>query len=253
MKKIIIFYCLLMTSGITNANIDSYYAVINDPDGNTNIREEYNLKSPIITKLNNGTPISVRCDEGLKNKNFCEARFGKTEDVVVSKNRLTFLTPNATFNKIPLTSISANKTEGTFSNKNVLVNVKFNPIKIDIKKTKEVNTNKFGGCEVLYNNKCAFGYFNRDTKPDYTQLQTVLVKVNGKTIVLPPSATQDIYLSRYFLANDAIANDIGVYQNKKDNHLYIIGRFADGALLYSVIYEIKDGKYFRKSVWSEAI
>ena len=240
MKKIIIFYCLLMTSGITNANIDSYYAVINDPDGNTNIREEYNLKSPIITRLNNGTPISVRCYEGLKNKNFCEARFGKTEDGVVSKNRLTFLTPNATFNKIPLTSVSRDKTQGAFSNKDVRVNVAFSPVKIDIKNFNEQTSSKFG--------------INKsDPVVDYYKLRDIKVTFKNRVITLPSSATQDIYLNYYFLSHNQIANNMAVYQNKKDNHIYIIGRFADGALLYSVIYEIKDGKYFRKSVWSEAI
>lgn len=254
MRKIITFFCSLMTSGITNANIDGYYAVINDLDGYVNVRDEDNINSPVIAKLNNSTPISANCSkDATSNVNFCRARFGKSNSGFIHKKRLNFLKPNSSFSKIPLTNLSEDKMAGTFSNKNVLVSVKFNSVKLDAKKTKEVNTDKFGGCEVLYNNKCVFGYFNHDNKPDYTQLQTVQVKINGETLVLPSSATEDIYLSRYFLANNAIANDIGVYQNKKDNHLYIIGRFADGALLYSVIYEIKDGKYFRKSVWSEAI
>ena len=240
MKNIISFLVLLTINGVAYANIDGYYGVINDPDGYTNIRKQDNLKSPVITKLSNSTPLSIECEDSSIDKNFCSVRFGKTQDGFVYKNRLNLLTANATFNKIPLTSVSRDKTQGAFSNKDVRVNVAFSPVKIDIKNFNEQTSSKFG--------------INKsDPVVDYYKLRDIKVTFKNRVITLPSSATQDIYLSRYFLANDAIANDIGVYQNKKDNHLYIIGRFADGALLYSVIYEIKDGKYFRKSVWSEAI
>lgn len=231
----------MLSGKLAYANIDGYYAVVNDKDGYVNIRQEDSLDSPIITRLNNGTPVSVNCtDDYVTNKNFCFVRFGKTQDGFVYKNRLNLLTTNATFNKIPLTSVSRDKTQGTFSNKDVRVNVAFSPVKIDINNFNEQTSSKFG-------------INKNDPVVDYYKLRDIKVTFKNRVITLPSSATQDIYLNYYFLSHNQIANNMAVYQNKKDNHIYIIGYFADGALLYSVIYEIKDGKYFRKSVWSEAI
>ena len=43
------------------------------------------------------------------------------------------------------------------------VKIKYEPVNIDETKTKMVNPDNFGGCEVLYNNKCAFRYvFNEN-------------------------------------------------------------------------------------------
>lgn len=232
----------VLSGKLVYANIDGYYAVVNDKDGYVNIRQKDNLNSPIVARLNNGIPVSANCtDDYVANKNFCFVIFGDGKYGFVYKNRLTFLTPNETFLKIPLTHISANKAEGVFSNQAVKINIQFAPANIDTHNFNKQPTKKFGIYTKIPNAK-------------FYKIENIKVAINKHSIVLPDSAKKDIYLDYYFLSqHDEIANNMAVYQNKKDQHIYIIGRLADGAFMYSVIYEIKHGKYFRRSVWSEAI
>lgn len=239
MKRFLIVF-LMLSGKLAYANIDGYYAVVNDKDGYVNIRQEDNLNSTIMTRLDNGTPVSANCtDDYVTNKNFCFVIFGDGKYGFVYKNRLTFLTPNKTFRKIPLTHISADKTEGVFSNQAVRINIQFAPTNIDTNKFNRQITKQFGIYEKTQNTK-------------FYKIENIKVAVNNKSVVLPDSAKKDIYLDYYFLSqHNEISNNMAVYQNKKDQHIYIIGRFADGALMYSVIYEIKNGKYFRRGIWSE--
>lgn len=195
MKKLWILFVLMFSAKLACANIDSHYAIINDKDGYVNIRQQNSLSAPIIAKLNNGVPVGVNCtdDYVIENKNFCFVNFGKDGSGFVYKNRLSFLAPNKDFIKIPLVYIAANKTEGIFADKDIVIKVKFKQAHIDINEFNEQTSSKFG-------------INPSDPVADYYKMQNIYININNKTITLPSVATKDVYAHHIFCAMMKLPN-----------------------------------------------
>lgn len=250
MKKTLALLLVMTASTDAFANIDGYYAIIQDTDGYVNVRSKDSLQSSILTKLPNGTPVSANCSDYSPNQNFCFARFGKSESGFVYKNRLQFLAPNTNYNKLALTHMTTDATSATYSNRHLSATIKFHPTLLDLTKAMPATENALG-CYAFYQGDCLWGV-DEYNDSHYYQLQSIQVILGGKTINIPASAIKNILLNQDFLNRDLFTQNFAIYQNKANQDVYIIGALADGALSYSVIYEIKHGKYYRSSVWYEA-
>ena len=245
MKKIILFIILLINFPLVYGN---GYAIIHDPDGYVNLRKREDFESnAIIGKVYNDSPVACE-DEITPNSRFC---YIKTEGKsgFVHKDRLLFLDESSKFEKLKL--IQKSKTSASFKNSHakLFVSVKHDQLK---KSDYSTNIDRFGNRVYLFKGKDFFGTDGEPVSSIY-RFSNISLKLGNKLLTVPQSDFSQAFIPEYSINSGEIFQNLYAYINPKDNHAYIFSLLADGAALYTIVFEFRSDKYYRKYIWSEAI
>ncbi|MFI5158056.1 MAG: SH3 domain-containing protein [Sphingobacteriales bacterium] len=213
------------------------FAIINDKDGFVNVRKEKSAKSPIVGTINNDAVFSFD-DEDAKGSQWIKVfkqdpqdKDGGGIEGYIYKNRLTPLSKFKSINKVKLFKDSC-----VAINDSVTVVVKsnlFNPLK-----HKLIYSSVPGEQRVLI--KIAGRHFwGTDGEMPKKVISLVKVVKNNVLIILPKNTFDDLYEPSF--------RTLKVYFGK-NNVMYIEMDNSDGAGAYTIIWIIKDGKYFSRYI-----
>jgi len=203
------------------------FALVNDPDGNVNVRSDSNVKAKIVDRLQNGTIIYCY-SEYLKN-GFCMVEIEKHGDsnsyVYMSK-----LKPISNFKK--LNSKLINKTNLELSGDSLKINVKIK------------NTDKRDGefINEYFKNGEIFGA-DENLLPQY-KYESIELNVKNKIINIDKK-----YLSNLFYPQ---LDSTQAFYDSYNKTLYLVAKNGDGAIVYNVIWVFKDGRLVKYWVFLDA-
>lgn len=200
------------------------FAVIDDKDGYSNIRSAPELGNNIQDKLENGHLVYCMDTQG----NWIIADYdikNQSKDGCIYKDRLKLV---SSFEKITMISKGANTS--VFKNDSIKVTVTTQPF--DKSKYKFTYDKESGRFIVKINGK---DYYGSDGLLPTVEFKTITVLWGNKTIVLPASATDNLF--------DARAKDAAVNYDKVNHVLYAQTEGGDGAGSYLVIWKIVNGVY----------
>lgn len=245
---------VLSISQVVYANADYGYARVDDKDGYVNLREAENLQSAIIEQLPNGTVLSANCIDYTNSRNFCIVITDDDQTGFIYKDRLSFFKDDDTLVSVPM--IKNSPLEATFGNDKykIQATAKIKPVDIDIAKI-ESSEPYIEGCPNTYQNICSYG-LNEDTGvPDnyYYAFSDLSFSLNNQTITVPDSFFKGIYIPAYAVDTDDVFNRMELYFNPSNNDIYLLSKQSYGALTYSIVFELIQGKYVKPHVWSEAL
>jgi len=204
------------------------YAIINDKDGFVNIRKEANSKSEIIGKLyskniflydTESETLSkwIKIYKQQPKKSLLEGYV--YEDKIYSISRFPRLRQKKT-------SIN----NSTLQNDSMLVTVRSSKF---ISKNHRLS---FQGDQTHIDGKLIWG---ADNSMPHIHISSVIVSIDGNIVNIPNKAFEDLYEPNY--------SNFNVYLGK-NNTIYIEMDNSDGAGAYTVIWIIKDGKYFDRYI-----
>lgn len=222
MKKINLAVVLVVSLFISNKIFSQ--SIINDKDGFVNVRKEPSKNSTVFDTLRNGHLLYDLEREG----NWVAIDYFKNNESFsgyIYKGRSKRIDA---FTEIKRKIIKAN--EVVLGNDTIEISVtksKFDPKKHQITYSKE---NK--KAMTLIDKK---QYYGTDGEVPKTQYEEVKVKIKDTLIVLPKSATENLY--------QPSLNTIAVHFDYKTKTIYIDSINSDGAGGYVVVWKIKNGKF----------
>ena len=97
---------------------------------------------------------------------------------------------------------------------------------------------------------------NEDTGiPDnyYYAFSDLSFSLDNQTITVPDSFFKGIYIPAYAVDTDDVFNRMELYFNPSNNDIYLLSEQSYGALTYSIVFEVIQGRYVNRHVWSEAL
>ncbi|MDV7697986.1 hypothetical protein N6B72_13755 [Chryseobacterium soli] len=217
MKNKFISTILALFSGFTFGQ----FAVIADKDGYTNVRENGKKDSKIISKLQNGQLIY--CFEAPES-NWTSIDYKDTKlNGYIYKDRYVFITD---FSKIPL--LLKNQNSARFGKGNIKISITQKPFDETKHRLTYISENILKSID-------GKKYWGNDGGMPKTEYQSIEIKIDGKSIVLPASALQNLY--------EPNLDYSGVNYDAKTSSLYIQSSNGDGAGGYEVIWKIENGVY----------
>ena len=245
---------VLSISQVVYANADYGYARVDDKDGYVNLRDAEDLQSAIIEQLPNDTILSANCIDYTNSSNFCIIITDDDQTGFIYKDRLSFFKADNTLVSVPI--IKNSPLEATFGNDKykIRATAKIKPVDIDIAKI-ESSEPYVEGCPNTYQNICSYG-LNEDTDaPDnyYYAFSDLSFSLDNQTITVPDSFFKGIYIPAYAVDTDDVFNRMELYFNPRNNDIYLLSEQSYGALTYSIVFELIQGKYVNRHVWSEAL
>lgn len=245
MKKIILFIILLINFPLVYGN---GYAIIHDPDGYVNLRKREDFESnAIIGKVYNDSPVACE-DEITRNSRFC---YIKTEGKsgFVYKDRLLFLDKSSKFEKLKI--IQKSKTSASFKNNyaKLFVSVKHDQLK---KSDYSTRRDRFGNQVYLFEGKDFFGTDGEPVSSIY-RFSNISLKLGNKLLTVPQADLSQAFIPEYSINSGEIFQNLNAYISPKDNHAYIFSLLADGAGLYTIVFEFRNNKYYKRYIWLETI
>jgi hypothetical protein len=203
-------------------------AIIKDKDGFVNVRKEANSKSEIIWKLYNKDIFSYDSESETNSK---WVKIYKQQ----SNNNLLegYVYENRTYliSKFPSLNIK-NQDINICSLKNDSISVIVQSSKFNSK----IHRLSFNSDHSFIDGKPFWG---TDETIPHLRISSVKVVINGKKIGIPNNAFDDLYEPNYRNFNVYLGIN-GVIYIEMDN--------SDGAGAYTVIWIIKDGKYFDRYI-----
>jgi hypothetical protein len=234
MKPILIAFSLLLFSDAVNAqqqqfqfDDDLVYAVIKDPQGYVNIRQAPSVNASVVSKIHNYTVFSCESNKtswwkilyiqnDSHNKSYwVEGYIHKSRVLILSnwkapgkKDSLSVIVKQALF--------EPKKHQLFYSKENSNENIRSELIKID---------GKF--------------FWGTDGEIPKEVISHVEVTIKGNEISIPKNAFNDLYEPH--LKNINICHG-------PDNTIYISMSNSDGAGAYTIIWIIKDNKYYGRYI-----
>lgn len=223
------------------------YALIQDPDGYVNVRDQASLKAKIRGKLNNGTV--VYCLNNIEKETFCDATYAnlKTDEGYIHKSRLNVFKDFQQWKYEKTLAHSA-----IYALKQNRITISVRPAQFNHQDFKMVKTKDNIPLYSLYKNKPFFG--TDGELPNQTsmwQLSEIKIQWNGHTIVIPQSN-----LEQYFFPNTPLAKGSKYDHEMSEiyslgNTLYILNDLnIGGAAHYHQIVVIEDGKVKAIQAWN---
>lgn len=233
----------------TIPHFNNNYVIVADKDGFVNVRQSESLNSKIVGTLPNHTPFYCEPSEGR----YCD--FGNDKiSGYVHKSRLRFLDNDSEFKTFTIRQYSQTKAE---------LNNQYASIQIQVAQKqlnpKDFQKQKYG---YFYKGKPFFGTdgdlpAERDSNGDvipqkfYTAyfFDNITLTINNKTVSVPKSEFTDLFIRDLFVQENVVFDRISAYINPKNNHTYLFLMQSDGAGTYTVCFEFRNGKYYKKYVW----
>ena len=222
MKSLLLFL-LINSYTFAQVNENYFFAVINDKDGYVNVREEANIHSKVIKKLDNNTLIFAFDYNKSEDGNWI---YADNEGYIYS-DRVKWL------EKLPKAAKGVEKKNAIhFSGKDIQVALsteKFDKSKHSFKYHKEYRDiiEKIDG-------KTFLGTDGNMPKEAYKSIE---VKIREKQVSIPQSAYSDLYEPNLY-------TDLNfVYYDKDSDSYYIVATNSDGAGAYMVCWQIEKGIY----------
>ena len=200
------------------------FAIVNDKDSLLNVREDGQLSSKVVDKLQNGHLIY--CFENNGNwTNIDYVKNGKELNGYVYKDRYKLVStfPALTVSKKTATSITLRKDT---------IEVTITQSKFAKKKHKFKFVKEYPDQIELIDNK---RYWGKDGGMPTTQFESIVIKVGQKAIKLPKIALEGLYEPSIYSAE--------VNYDKANDTFYIQTMNSDGAGSYEVIWKVEKGVY----------
>lgn len=200
------------------------FALINDPDGWTNVRSAPNTYDKPLARLTNGTPVLVVDRQG----NWYSV-MADSIDGFVYYNRLQYL---SIFVPLPVAKKSTD--HWAWGNDSILIEMKRGPFSAAGKTigyqrgthfVEKINGKPFWGCD---GHLPSMGY------------RSVEIHLKGETIALPPAAIEDLFQPCFSCT--------AAYFDPATNTCYLCANNSDGAGGYYVLWIIGPDGYQSRSV-----
>jgi hypothetical protein len=215
--------CTILLTILANLAI-AQFAVIDDKDGYSNVRSAAKPGSNIQDKLENGHLVYCMDTQG----NWVIADYdikNQSKDGCIYKDRLKLI---SSFEKIGLISKGANNS--VFKKDSIKVTVTTQPFdksKYRFTYDKESKTviKKINGRD----------YYGTDGLLPMVEFKSIIVLWGNNTVVLPGSATDNLFEAR--------VKDAAVNFDRVNNVLYVQTEGGDAAGSYYVIWKIVNGVY----------
>lgn len=220
--SILIFF----TGYFTCFGQNSHFAIVDDPDGYVNVRDNDNK---IIDKIQSNTVVYCFEDENTENWQAVEYSRGGINDYGnIHTSKLKNLSK---FTPIPL--LQEKNNEAIFEKNNLKIILGKQPF--------EQNDNVFtfsqDGFTLLANGLIMWGTDGNRPKYEYSHID---IYINSQVYHLPKSAYSDLF--------EPSLNSTEVYFDQNKNIIYICTLNGDGAGGYYTIWVINNGIYTNRSV-----
>ncbi|WP_298115139.1 SH3 domain-containing protein [Flavobacterium sp.] len=222
MRKINLYLIILVSIFLTNKSFSQ--SIINDKDGFVNVRKEANKDSQLIDTLKNGHIIYDLEREG----NWVNIDYFKNNESLsgyIYNDRFKRIEK---FKEIKRKTISAN--EVVLGNDSIEIRV--TEAKFEPKKHKFTYSKENKKVITLIDKK---QYYGTDGEVPKTQYEEIKMKIKDKVIILPKSATENLY--------EPSINKITVHYDEINKTIYIDSINSDGAGGYVVVWKIKKEKF----------
>lgn len=212
------------------------FAKIVDKDGFVNMRKNADAKSIVVGKISSDEIVYIfDADDG--NKNWLNADYtdknGKDISGYIHSSRVKYI---ESYESIPSTSVSENKI--VFNSKNIRVDIESEPFNYKENK-RYFSTTDYNGHKVEDKFKGQHIWGTDGTVPQ-THYKFISVKINGKTLQIPPKEIENL-----FNINNESAS---CYFDSEEETLYINMVNSDGAGGYAVLFKIEKGIYKGKTL-----
>lgn len=200
------------------------FAIVHDKDSLLNVREDGNINSKIVDRLQNGHLIYCFEDEGNWT-NIDYTKNNKELNGYIYKDRYKVIAdlPSLAITKKTETSITLKKdtfqvtiTQSNFDkSKHAFKYVKESPAQIELIDSKK--------------------YWGTDGGIPTTQFEKIVIMVGQRTITLPKSALAGLYEPNIY--------SVAVNYEKNTDTFYIQTMNSDGAGSYFVVWKVEKGVY----------
>ena len=227
MRKLVVPFLLFCQFVVAQA-IEGGFAVINDKDGDVNVRKEKSVHSKVLKKLDNNTLIFVFVYDKAHDGNWIYV----DNEGYIYNDRVKWI------EELPKVAKGVEKKNAIhFSGKDISVTLtsqKFDKSKHSFKYNKE-----YPDAIEKIDGKTFFGTDGNMPKEAYKSIE---VKIRGKQVSIPQSAYSDLYQPNLY-------TDLNfVYYDKDSDILYIVANNGDGAGAYMVCWQIEKGVYKGRKV-----
>ena len=240
MKKI-----LLITSVLISPFSFANYALIQDADGEVNVRAEASAQSKIIGKLNNGEVVSIIEDLSEHHFNYVINDQLPDQTGYIYESRLN---PFKGFQKWTLDR--STNFQATYRDGKNIATVSTEKAQINPKDF------KFGPSPKAYQRYKNKPFFGTDgTLPtESLQLKNIEIQYNGQKFSIPAQDLQYYFLPATPLSQGGLQDFAEAEIYSKGNELYFINTLAGGgAMQYTLVIHIKNGKVLKIQAWNESI
>ena len=103
------------------------------------------------------------------------------------------------------------------------------------------------------------GYVNLRKREDGEPVSSIYrfsnisLKLGNKLLTVPQADLSQAFIPEYSINSGEIFQNLNAYISPKDNHAYIFSLLADGAGLYTIVFEFRNNKYYKRYIWLETI
>jgi hypothetical protein len=228
MKKILVLLILIFTQHLFAQNTEGYgFAIIDDKDGFTNIREEPNMKSKIVGNVKEGELFFCFSNEKHKDWFAVDVKNNYNLSGYVHKSRIKFVEE--------LPKLKKRKSiKDTIYIKNDSITLKM--VIGDFKSAKHKLT-KDNNFISKIDGKRPMGV---DGGLPKTELQSIQLTIGGEVIDVPKSELNDLYEPNFEKASVYLAQNGNIYFTMSN---------SDGAGGYEVAFVFKDKKFQQRYVF----
>ena len=238
---------LLLCSVPTHAAPPDGFALVRDADGYVNLREKPDLRSKILAKIPNGTPLNCAGEAGGDSPDFCTALLQQAAPGgygFIHRSRLIF--PASDKNFVRLNEQPGRDDTMTLSGGGQTVRIaarRIRPRRGDFSGIAKDN-----GTARLYRGKPFYG---TDGSIPKSVFEIGHITLNGRAV--PAGELQGLFLPDFA----ATARGSNAYDNweayyrRTDKTLYLFDSVNNDAGSFGMCFVFKDGKFLRRYVWVE--
>lgn len=239
MKKILLFFSLILGQ----MAFSQHFGVIVDKDGFVNVREKPSTKSRIKGTIKTGEVVGITDAADIDEPpipNWFWVEY-ETSDILggyVHKSRVQMLDK---FPKIPFQKKQGNTL--IFRNgKNIEISFSVKQISF-LKDVKPYMSGEYGE---LYKGEVSFGFdgtIGLDEDFPVEIFEKITLKINGKTIQIPPKELEVLFQVRNF------ADGYRCYWDKDQNRIFIESAVGDGAAWTELLFIFENEQFKEKRLF----
>lgn len=231
------FFCLSILF-LSFDTIAHTFALIQDKDGFSNVRNKPSLSAKVINTVKNQE--LVRCVSTDESPKFCYINSNKGKSGYIYKDRLDFFKD---YKKLNLVDYNINNAKFKGNDIEVIISANSNSGGNNFK---EIKTKS--GSRVILNGSEVYG--TDDSLPDqrFSQLRSIIVKSKQGKVIIDKREVEGFFFPSIGLNNQ---NELGDFQIfSLENKIYILNTFNNGgAGEYNVGFYINNGKLVEKYFW----
>lgn len=202
--------------------MQAQFAIVQDKDGFVNVREEENINSKILKKLNNGTVVPI--DQEVSDNQWVLVEYEPESNGYIFHDRIKKVDEYLNINAFKIASNAVNFEHNELK---ILIETK----KFDKKKhviTKEGDLiYAIDGEEIL----------GTDGILPQTEYQSFKIIYQNNLIEVPAKFYKNLY--------NADVKNFKLTYNQDSNQYYLFGTFSDGAATYDAIWVLEKGKVIK--------